>query len=445
MNHASAVGDEMRVMLRKANVFPCPHRFLQILKRMMTGACALYFLAGIVAPAAGDELNREDIRAALAARPRMLRSSSSRVVVIGHNTGENLRVSRWAEAILSRIKALDCVPVPFSRTATFVIHIVPSSEKTRDAELAWIETPGRRMVLTDVAFVETYEVADVFCRGVLQACVLDVARRNVAKGEPLSALRIRDVPPWLSVGLARNLYVANRSADRRRVLTQWQDGELLPMSDLLRAKENTSLKQDPAVMGCLVRWLLDGTDAASAWTDIFETLARGAPLDFAWMVDVLPGDQTPVELEKGWDRWLLAQRRTVLLPGVTSKEDVQRLCAALLLYPGAFGIPLNDQPLRPVPWEFLVTQREARWMGSFSRSKAADLQIMVAGCGEDVKRVVNAYCAFLGALATGENVPRLNQRLVTARSERDRLLLEWASGEVNPTKDEGVKEQHEGT
>ena len=163
------------------------------------------------------------------------------------------------------------------------------------------------------------------------------------------------------------------------------------------------------------------------------------------MVDVLPGDQTPVELEKGWDRWLLAQRRTVLLPGVTSKEDVQRLCAALLLYPGAFGIPLNDQPLRPVPWEFLVTQREARWMGSFSRSKAADLQIMVAGCGEDVKRVVNAYCAFLGALATGANVSRLNPLLVTARSERDCLLLEWANGEVNPTKDEGVKEHYEGT
>ena len=134
MNHASAVGDEMHVMLRKVNGFPCLHRFLQILKRMMTGACALYFLAGIVASAVGDELKREDIRAALAARPRILRSSSSRVVVVGHNTGENLRVSRWAEEILSRIKALDCVPVPFSRTATFAIHIALSSEKARAAE-----------------------------------------------------------------------------------------------------------------------------------------------------------------------------------------------------------------------------------------------------------------------------------------------------------------------
>ncbi|MBL7115759.1 MAG: hypothetical protein ISS35_08325 [Kiritimatiellae bacterium] len=409
------------------------------------GAWVLFFSAGFTVSAAEDEMTREDIRAALAARPRMLRSSSSRVVIVGHNARENLLVSRWAEELLSRIKALDRVPVSFSRVSPFSIHIVSSSEKTPGAEAAWMETPGRRMVLSDVALVDTYEVANVFCRGVLQACVLDVARRRVASGEKGATVRVRDVPSWVSVGLARNLYVVNRRADRNRVLAQWQSGALLPISHFFRTMGDARLKQDPAVMGCLVRWLLDGTDAATVWTDLFDTLASGISLDFEWVVGVSQGVQTPVEFEQVWDRWLLAQRRTVLLPGETSKEDVQRLCAALLLYPGGFGIPLDDQPLRPIPWDRLVTRREARWMDSFSRSKAVDLHIVGAGCGDDVKRVVNAYCVFLGALTTGAEVPRLNRFLIDACGERDRLLLKWASEEENPANDGGVKEHYEGT
>ena len=116
-------------------------------------------------------------------------------------------------------------------------------------------------------------------------------------------------------------------------------------------------------------------------------------------------------------------------------EAVERLAAELLLYPGAFGIPLASGIEKGDGFSVLVARHREAWVSGFCRTKLAAMRVLAVGRGRDFHRTVDRYAEFLDALGRGKRPERLTELLYAAEAEM-RSLEAAARAEPDDPRDE---------
>ena len=161
---------------------------------------------------------------------------------------------------------------------------------------------------------------------------------------------------------------------------------------------------------------------------VFVRLAEKVPISSAWIAEQLPDIELGADVEQAWEEWVMARGRTVHEPGIPTPRARKELEAALLLYPGEFGIPLAY----PVPpgsgFRWLINQRKEAWVSSFAATKSASLAVVAVGRGPEIQAVAQAHLDFLDALAKGQSKRRLKEKLKAAEDVLGRLTTPGLQG-----------------
>ena len=364
----------------------------------------------------------EEIRRRLAEAPRVVRSPSRRVLVTARHAGDAMAVVDWASDVLERAEKAVGADAPFTPEAPLRIRILPPRDGDTNAA-ARVKVAGGALILHRGPTVDADRANEGLCRLILRAYVRDSVRGGpdgaagdaAARGEAPAP-----VPRWLSLGLARNLFPVTRARDTQRALAMWDRGQLPPVAELVRKRDVKVGGRDAAARcGLWVGWLLERKAHAETFRALFRALSRGRVPAMEWWLETHSEWSTPAEMEMDWDLWVLSRNRMIYNPGTTTQRDARRFRAGLLLYPGVFGMPMVDEPYRPVPWERLIAWREASWIDRFSAKKSRQLRVLTFGKGPSLRSRAEAYCRFLKALREGRDKRVLAARLKAARDLDD--------------------------
>ncbi len=362
------------------------------------------------------------------------RTPSHRFAVLGPETLDNLEAGRWAETVCDRLEEAIAGPIPFTRREIRIVIRPPESDATGmvvEAECALQAlTQGiedhrlvQRMVVPAVDCLAEEQVRIAFCRLLLEGFF------PVSWSDPDPV----QVPHWLTAGLARNLWRAQRGEDAFAMVERWRQGSVPPLADwLARDPEAWEATADAPMSALLVAWLLEPPAGYARLGRLLDRLADGVPIGSELLAaELLGGGADAADLEVAWDGWIMRQQRKVFRPGTTPPDVLDQLSVELLLYPGAFGIPLASDIERGAGFAALIDRRKADWIDGFCRIKLASLRALAVGRGSAMQETVERYGAFLEALARGKRSGRLQKLLAEAEDALDGLktmTLEGADG-----------------
>ncbi len=369
------------------------------------------------------------------------RTPSRRFVILGPDTLDNIEAGRWAETMGGRVEELIAGPLPLHRREVRIV--IRPSESTATgtvtvadcAPLALTQRleSGRlvqRMVIPAAECLAEERVRIAFCRLLIEG-FLSSSRSSP---EPVQ------VPRWITVGLARNLWRGQRGEDAFTMVGRWRQGSVLPLADWLsRSEAEWDTFTDAPVSALLMAWLVAPPDGYARFCRVLGHLDRGAAIGADLLaVELLAEGAEPADLEVAWDGWIMRQQRKVFRPGMTPPDVLKQLSSELLLYPGAFGIPLASDMERGAGFAALIDRRKSDWIPAFCRMKLASLRALALGRGPAVKETVERYGAFLVALERGKRSGRLRRLLEkaeTALHELEFTVLDAADGMDHGSKD----------
>lgn len=387
-------------------------RWLQ--RRLLPSTCVLCAVVATAAPPV-------DPAAVLARTPKVYRSPSGRIVVVGKHAGANLLVGKWADEVLARFEDVTELTCPLTRRAPLMITIPLEVPADAAAPAVRRDASGKRLVVSG-----PMATGDIVADAGLCACLLDLWIANTANTPPAGRgsddeLPDTPVPDWLAVGIARNLYPERRAAAAGVVLAAWERGQLPPLLMCLTADTERADASIRACWALFVGAIADAREGGDWLRDVLTSAAAGRGRGPASPRVRLFPELTPDEIEVWWDGVILEERRVVRRPGRLTAEGRRRFEAALLLYPGTFGMPLSHELYDPFPWEMLIARRDERWVPSFCRRKLTALHVMAAGRGRVLQETAAAFGAFLRGLADGESERVLRRALADARAQLDAL------------------------
>lgn len=374
-------------------------------------------------------------------RLKPYRTPSHRFVVIGPQTLANMEAGRWAETVCTRVAKLLGRPLPFERREIRIV-IRPTTQSPTGAVarancFPRALTQGieagelvQRLVVDRLECLAGAPVQAAFCRLLLEG-FLPASRRRT---DPVA------VPRWLSVGLARNLWREQRGEDAFRMMSLWREGRIPPLATWLeRDAALWDAERDGPTSALLLAWLLEPPEGPDRFLRLMRSLNEGSPVGIDWLTSELAGSAaSPADLEIAWDGWIMRQQRKVFRPGTTPVNIVAELDGELLLYPGAFDIPLASDIKRGTGFAALIEHRGDDWIVTFCRAKLASLRALAVGRGDDMVAVVERYGAFLDGLADGCRVGRLKVLLSQADAALQKLK-ERVTRPAARTRDETVR------
>jgi len=359
-------------------------------------------------------------------------SSTGRFVAVGRDEIVRMEVLKWAEDVNRRLERMLGFIAPFERR---VVHLIISQSQTNgfpEAVCAAQIEHGRlvqRCHLHEYGRLDRETAEESLCRLLLEAYVLEEARKNGGTRQagwwPCARAPIQ-VPIWLSEGLAQNLYPHLRARNYETVMLRWQSGRVPTAAEIIRCKPlgpdgAVAPQEERAVRGVFVGWLLALTNSQDCFRAIFQQLAATNAVSPEWLGGIISGDRSAAELDAGWDRWVLRQKRMVRVPGTVPRTLLQQLDAELLLYPGVSGIPEGARIVRPMKLKDLIAERKAPWVRAWALERIGRLRLLAVGRGQRFGSTVEAYCRFLEALSAGARRAKLEKLLVAA--EKQRLVL----------------------
>ncbi|MDP6490863.1 MAG: hypothetical protein QGG69_03705 [Kiritimatiellia bacterium] len=352
------------------------------------------------------------------------RTPSRRFVILGPETLDNMKAGRWAEAMTDRVESILSESLPFDRREIRIVIRPPTSVSTgtvTEAECGPLALTrkleaGRlvqRMVVPRVDCLAADPVRMAFCRFLLEGFVTPV-RMGAAAPE---------VPRWLIVGVMRNLGREQRQTDAFAMVREWREGRVPPLADWLkRADLEWNEATDGPISALLLAWLVEASKGKDRMRRLSDHIAAETMLQADWLAAELVAEGASIsDLEMGWDAWIMRQQRKVFLPGSTPPVVLRQLSGELLLYPGAFGIPLSSGIERGAGFDALIRQRKADWIDAFCLAKQVSLRALAVGRGAMVQGTVERYTAFLDALVRGKRTSRLERLLSEAEAARHEL------------------------
>ncbi len=390
--------------------------------------------------------------ASVVPEPSVIRldSASGRFVVLGPKPVRYMGLTQWAEELAERVEGVTGIRLaPCSGCVRIRVQI-EGEPKVGQITLESGRIHGRlaqRLTLVNPEVISGEEARLVLCQAILrlmvEACLQ--AHRDGDHAEP--AETPVNIPSWLLSGVARNLFPEQRARNRDRVVDRWQKGRLPPLVSFVGehsgpAPDASVILDDPDrfVSGLFIDWLAEQGPESGWFAGVAARLGTDALSSPVWLVDLVNGCRTVSDLEDRWDAWLLEQRYVVHRPGTTTRVAFERLTEALLLYPADFDMPLTGNLYRSARIHDLADVREAPWLDRVVGRKADELRIIAVGRGDDLREVVDAYCAYLESITAprcgGEAKALLRKADRTYRTLRYRLESKERGAHALGQKDE---------
>ena len=400
-------------------------------REMVIGCGAALLAVALVAACPAAEMSDAvavDAPAVPVSDMAFLRNAARGFVVVGANRLWNTSLMRWAELMADKVAAITGLEAP-CRGRTLRIVIAPRRPDTVP-DVTWAQVL-RNGVLVQQLTIHDYEGVDIemaeagLCELLLNGYL--VSRREPVESTTTAANDLKNpvsVPSWLALGIARNVYPELRSQNASAVLDALDRGDV-PSVALFLAQADRGPSGyaglDKHICGIFVAWLQDRTSRADLFDAIFLRCAARQPVTAEWLSANVPECASVRDLESRWNEWLLRQKRVVYRPGYVTPRLVARLESELVVGVGDYGVPEGAFEGNHLPLGDLVALRKEEWVRVFARDKALRLKIGFVGRGHEVDAVIDAYCAFLGALDRRRGERVLKKLLKEAQQHLERL------------------------
>jgi hypothetical protein len=338
------------------------------------------------------------------------KSASGRFLVVGQNRFDVHDLTRWVDDLAHRFVKVTGQELPKSRSPLIRVYV---SRKKDTASAVTATSRLEHDVLSHSVFVVNYEapIVELLMEQVticLTLTVIEQAQREIAPRP-----RRTVVPNWLTQGIAQNLYPELRKRNSAAMLAKWTEGRMLPLKQIT-GDDATGIEVEELRMarGLLVGWLLSFGDDALLPRVFSETVQTGyASSD---EIEALLEGVGVSDAGRGWDAWMLRQKRTVYLPGAVRIKDLVSLKRLLLIYPEDFGISLTDNGDAVLDVYDLIRHKKNKSVRKAAESRFVELQLKSAGSDESFKTVVSAYSKFFNGVAGKKADWRLKRYLEDA-------------------------------
>lgn len=325
-------------------------------------------------------------------------SPSQRFLVTGLDAAGNAALALAAEEAAERLASFLGMPIPTFRNQPIAIIARRDPERTQ-SEVRPVQGWTERH-LTQKLYLVNPETGDQ--EDVLEALVwLLLNRFAIARQDPADRRRRpAEMPEWLAVGVAQNLYASFRARNIGLVLSRWRDGDGLALSQILALEYLPPGRwSEKAQCGVAVDWLSSVAREHDLWEVLFDRVAKGGKIEPEWMADRLLGSGSARLLEKHRELWLARQLGIKRIGGTLGSDPLPALDALLTLHPREAGWSGSEPMPETLSLEQLIERRQEPWAPVLARWLTMKLQVL--GLGEDVEfqRVLKAYSDFLEQLA----------------------------------------------
>lgn len=417
---------------------------------MMRMAGLAMWAARLMAQPAAEPVN--PVQEALALLP--LQSAALPLYASGRSPDEKSDLLKWSEEIIQRLERITGRPVVFEHRAIYIISRHDATNKAGPELFHAVQQDTLMQQLTLYDYPETDQAAarHALCTLLLDGYQLETMAIQ-ADGKPdwrrASQHGPPQIPAWLSIGVARNLFPVLKAENNAQSARLWQEGRIPSLRRLLAqyAAPAASFAADPGgtdsqsrnvACGLLIALITAQPNRADIFNHLLAELAAGRPITPATLAARFPKCATGADMEDAWDRWLFRQRYIIHQPGRFLPENIAQLRAELLLYPGVSGIPLATNASQVLTFGYLVEQREAPWAPALAEQKINALRRLTAGRGAELGAVADAYCRFLSALKKQAGKRKLKKLLQDAEGKLN--ALDRKAVATGPGPNEG--EQH---
>ncbi len=347
-----------------------------------------------------------------------MRSSDGIYRVYGRGLGRE-----YSRAVLSWVDRQDQSARRYTglsgKGGVVYVYLYPSYSSTTNL-LPRSETSIVRDKVVSRIHISAYSVFDLSV--VLEAFSAAFLQREVCSMAQGSGGRIPKVPRWVSCGVSQALKGPGVGDCNDDVISRWYSGELPPLASLL-AMDGSPADADPSLSLMLIEWMKNGYSAGGFFTAFFRAAAKHGFFAADSLTELLSYGTDMDGLISAWDTWLLARRRCISVPGVTTRGEVirfrsQRLISASDSFLSGRGLSAGEY-LDPSE---LLDFRESDWARNAARNKSHSLTVMTAGRDPLFEGAVNAFCRYYDAIADGASVVECEWLL--HRAEALQVLME---------------------
>ncbi|MFO7871934.1 MAG: hypothetical protein R6V03_10960 [Kiritimatiellia bacterium] len=365
---------------------------------------------------------------------RVARSPGGRFLVSSTNARYNMQIGSWAEETASKAeKALGVDLSTGGECDVFIVLRGPQARETQTGGGKGAEGMPEGRILRTISFengkfiqrlilngypeVDGRKAQAALCRVLLEAKIAGMRLRKGLKAGPGGPQGSR-IPFWLWYGLAEDLYPALRARNGHRVYRMWREG-LVPTAAEILASGGSDAGE--AVCGVFFGWLKSLPDKRGFFTGMIERIADRQEITAGIALSYIGRYDKILEMEDGWDEWILSQRRMVYRLGSITPLGIEQFKTELRLRPGEGGVPLAEDPGRFIAFGDLAGLRDAEWIDSALKSKSITLRLLAVGRGKEFAAVVEKYCAFLQAVRNGRREDVLRDLLSEAEKALEEL------------------------
>ncbi|MBM4164175.1 MAG: hypothetical protein FJ222_07020 [Lentisphaerae bacterium] len=234
-------------------------------------------------------------------------------------------------------------------------------------------------------------------------------------------------PAWLLRGLARRQVRETRLRDFEQVYRMWSGGRLPWLVDLLAA--DSIAGRDPALAGALASHLAGEGAPGDRFRAMLMPLATGGVWQAEQALRVLDPSGDARACERGWDVWMLAGGRAVLIPGVTPPGALRRFGNQLRVFPVDVAAPVA-QSWRGLTPEELAAVADEPWARRAAARKRQQMDTAAIGRDETFRQIAEAYGRFFDCIATQRGSEEASVLLQAAHIRLRNALQQTAAGKI---------------
>jgi hypothetical protein len=346
--------------------------------------------------------------------------------VTGLDPGANSVIASYAESALASSAQLTGLAVRHELFPPIRIELaanthnpaqrVTRSQQMRDGIL------DQRLHVLNPSRADTEDFLEALCWLTLNRLAVQLQTRLTMPPPP-------QVPEWLAVGLAQNLFPQYPKRNRQVALRRWQADKATRFADITTWRLLPEGRwADKALCGEAVEFLLTAPDRPGLFSALLARAMAKQPLDAAWFAKQLGAADTRA-LEKQWDVWVLHWNDAVPSFGALTREQTDALRELLQVDPTTYGIEARLGAPRLTPQDFITRRKEAP-IRRLAEQVATAVVSSGLGRPEEFQPVLGAWGAFFDAVAA---VPPKGWRkwFHRAASEKQlRVLLADAEGRL---------------
>ncbi len=339
-------------------------------------------------------------------------SSSGRFLVVGPDGSANMQVSRWAESVAGQLERFTGIPFSLQRGQLVEIRTGQPMEIARLEIQREGDNYRRVLTLGPESGRDPERLDEWLCRALVLGYMEEQRR---AAG----ALRMANLPEWLTMGMAQNLRTHQRVRNRN-VVSAWRvQGGFPGLVEMMQWESlPAGWPRHRALCGVLASWIAGHTaNNGSPFSAILGRLARGETVTPEWMAVEVAANGSIGAMQSDWISWLGRQANLVQSFGELSSVLVDQLQAEIpLMIEAAAGRPAAAFS----PREALAVRSDPA-VAAAALEKSRKLRVLTLGKAVELMTVGERFARFYEDLVNGAPSLLLRYRIRQAEAELERL------------------------